>query len=241
MKKLARMMTMGGFGLLAALAVGAGPVQAAPVDSAPATRPGPRQIQLREGVQIAGYYRTAKACQRSGRFGERNAYWDVHKCAPVRVGLRRGAWALQAVSYDDWDRLGFAVPLSAVCEFPVQYRPTWVGQFRPGRPGYVHPYYPRYNRPGHGKGHDRPDYERPDYDRPGQGRPDHGNDYGRDHGGDYGRDHGRSEERQPGKPGDRPGDRSGFGTAKPPAPSTPVIPSPSPSTSTPVRGGHGSR
>ncbi|WP_433793513.1 hypothetical protein [Actinoplanes sp. CA-252034] len=230
MKKLARMMTMGGFGLLAALTVGAGPVQAAPANSVAVAKPGPRHIELREGVQIAGFYRTAGLCQRSGRFGERNAYWDVHKCSPVRVGVRRGAWALQTASYDDWDRLGFAVPLSAVCEFPVQYRPTWVGQFRPGRPGYVSPRYPRYNRPGHGRpDHGRPDHGRSDQGRPDQGRPDHGRP-----------DQGRPESRLPGSAA-KPGNRSGFGSAQP-VPSVSVSPSPSPSASTsaPVRGGHGS-
>jgi hypothetical protein len=101
----------------------------------PAAGPGPRHIELHEGVQIAGYYRTESACQRSGRFGERNAYWDRYSCDRVRVGHRRGAWALQAASDDDWDRLGFAVPLDAVGHFPARYRPVWVGQFRPGRPG----------------------------------------------------------------------------------------------------------
>ncbi|MEV4277036.1 hypothetical protein [Actinoplanes xinjiangensis] len=153
MKKLARMLTMGGFGLLTALAVGAGPVQATPGGTVPVTTPGPRHIELREDVQIAGYYRTESSCKRSGWFGERNAHWDVYQCDRVRVGYRRGAWALQAASYDDWNRLGFGIPLSAVCDFPAQYRPVWVGQFRPGRPGWVRPARPYRARPHHGRPH----------------------------------------------------------------------------------------
>jgi hypothetical protein len=138
MKKLTRLMTLGASGLLAALTLGAGPAQATTVDSVAHTKQSSPRYQLREGVQVAGFYQTLRACGLAGRFGERGgSFWDSYDCNPVRLGPRNGAWALQVVSFDNWDRRGFDVPLRAVCSFPSDFRPVWAGQYGPGRPSRV--------------------------------------------------------------------------------------------------------
>ncbi|MEV6350483.1 hypothetical protein [Actinoplanes sp. NPDC051851] len=95
-------------------------------------------MQFRDGIQVVGYFRTALGCEATGLFGRADGYWDEYDCTPVRIGPRAGSWALQVASIDNWDRLGFEVPLRAVCVFPVKYRPVWPGQFAPGRPAPAH-------------------------------------------------------------------------------------------------------
>jgi hypothetical protein len=136
MKNLTRILTMGGFGLLAALATGAGPANAATASTAaPEGKTVAHHTQWRSGDDIVGYYRNLRNCELAGQFGERAGNWDDHNCSIVRIGLRRGAWALQVASDDDWNRVGFGVPFGAINRFPGQFRPVWAGSFRPGRPG----------------------------------------------------------------------------------------------------------
>jgi hypothetical protein len=164
MKKLTRILTMSGFGLLAALAGGAGPAQA----SAPEGKTvGAHHVQWRAGDDVVGYYRTLRDCEIAGRFGERTGHWDDHNCSPVRVGVRRGAWALQVASNDDWHRHGFGVPFRATSGFPTQFRPVWAGAFNPG-PGNNHAG-PGMNHPGPGINHSGPgnDEPRPDMNHSG--------------------------------------------------------------------------
>ena len=137
MNKLTRIVVMGGFGLLAALATGVGPAQAATASGAAQSKPTVSQVQWRDGDQVVGYYRTPQGCELAGQFGERSGNWDDHDCSYVRLGLRRGAWALRVASDDDWRRLGFGVPFRAVVGFPNQFRPVWPGQFHPGHRGPV--------------------------------------------------------------------------------------------------------
>ncbi|MEU4239172.1 hypothetical protein [Actinoplanes sp. NPDC026619] len=162
MKKLTRILTMGGFGLLAALAT-AGPASAAPQGGHQENRPaGANRVEWRSGDQVVGFYRTLGSCELAGSFGERAGNWDDHLCSPVRVGVRRGAWALQVASDDNWDRIGFGVPFGAIGHFPGQFRPMWPGAFRPGQFGRPFP-----GRPGPG----RPFPGRPGPIRPGQPGP----------------------------------------------------------------------
>jgi hypothetical protein len=157
MNKLTRALTMGGFGLLAALATGAGPAQAATTGSVPESKSSAHHVEWRSGEQIVGYYRTLRGCELAGQFGERAGNWDDHNCSIIRLGFRRGAWALQVASYDDWDRGGFGVPFRAVHGFPSRFRPVWPGVFRPGHPGPVfgHPG-PVFGHPGPVFGHPGP-------------------------------------------------------------------------------------
>ena len=172
--KLTRIMTMGGFGLLTALA-GAGTAQAATVNPSPESKPAARHAQWQDGDRVVGFYRTLRGCALAGRFGERAGHWDEYDCTPVRIGLRRGAWALSVESDNDWNRSGFGVPFRAINRFPTQYRPVWPGQFRPGpfgRPGqHGHP--DQHGRPGHHGPIGRPGQHGP-IGRPGQhGQPGH--------------------------------------------------------------------
>ena len=137
MKKLTRILTMGGFGLLAALATGAGPANAATPSVTPEGKTVARHVQWRMGDDIVGYYRNLRDCELAGQFGERAGNWDDHNCTIVRLGLRSGAWALQVASDDDWDRVGFGVPFRAIHGFPGRFRPVWPGVFRPGHPGPI--------------------------------------------------------------------------------------------------------
>jgi len=144
MNKLTRAVTLGGFGVLTALTVGMGPAQAAPV--APVTPDSKTTVShnvWRGESQIIGFYRSLRACQLAGIYGERAGAWDDYDCTVVRVGARRGAWALEVADYDNWGSLGFGRPFQVIRGFPTQYRPVWVGQFRPVRPGQF-----RHFRPG---------------------------------------------------------------------------------------------
>jgi hypothetical protein len=193
LNKLTRAVTMGGFGLLAALA-SVGPAQAAtpatPKPAAPESKStAGHTARWNLDDQIVGYYRTLGQCELAGQYGERAGSWEDHDCSPVRIGLRRGAWALSVDDDDDWDRIGFDVPFRAIGGFPTRFRPVWPGQFRAGhhrapfgRPGHFGPGHPRPGvwgpgrpgnwgpgRPGNwGPGQSRPGHFDP---RPGQGGP----------------------------------------------------------------------
>ncbi|MET3428387.1 hypothetical protein BJ973_007599 [Actinoplanes tereljensis] len=153
---------MGGFGLLAALAT-AGPAAAATQSGNHEPRPAAAHQFWGSGEQVVGYYRTLQGCELAGNFGERVGNWDDHNCAPVRVGLRSGAWALQVASNDDWDRIGFGVPFRAIGGFPSRFRPVWPGQFRPG------PHWGFPGRPGGFGFPGRPGFPRPNFPRGQQG------------------------------------------------------------------------
>jgi hypothetical protein len=151
MKKLTRALTMGGFGVLAALAVGTAPAQASgTAGTAAASKSGPSHVaQWRDGTQVVGFYRSLRACELAGQFGERSGAWDDHDCDFVQLGVRRGSWALEVESEDDWGPAGFGRPFALVRGFPVQFRPGWWGQMRPGHRGMFRPGHPRpFFRPG---------------------------------------------------------------------------------------------
>jgi hypothetical protein len=137
MNKLTRILTMGGFGLLAALTTGAGAAQAATPTSIPEAKTVASHTQWRAGDEVVGYYRTLRGCELAGRFGERAGDWDDHNCSITRIGLRRGAWALQVSSDDDWNQRGFGVPFGVVHRFPSQFRPVWAGEFGSGHRGPI--------------------------------------------------------------------------------------------------------
>jgi hypothetical protein len=163
MKKLARILTMGGFGVLAAVATGAGAAQAAaPHGPAEHKAPAAHQIDWRGDDQIVGFYRTLPDCELAGNFGERVGNWDDHDCSIVRIGVRQGAWALRVASEDDWNRGGFGVPFRAIHGFPVRFRPVWPGVFRPGMPGPVFGHGgfggPGFGHGGPGFGHGGPGF-----------------------------------------------------------------------------------
>jgi len=100
MNKFTSLLTMTGLGALAALAIGAGPAQAAGTNASAAAKPSAGQAQQRHGEDYTvGYYRSGRACELTGRVGERFGRWDDHDCNFVRFGFHRGMWELQ-VSQD---------------------------------------------------------------------------------------------------------------------------------------------
>ncbi|MCM4081238.1 hypothetical protein [Paractinoplanes hotanensis] len=141
MNKLTRAITMGGFGVLAALAVGTGPAQAGTsAGAAVESKSTAGQVsQWRDGTQVVGFYRSLRDCELAGQFGERVGAWDDHDCDPVHLGVRRGTWALEVADDDNWGPAGFGRPFNVVRGFPSQFRPGWWGQVRAGSPGHFRP------------------------------------------------------------------------------------------------------
>jgi hypothetical protein len=107
MNKVTRIVTVTGMGALTALAIGAGPAQAAGTSGAAAAKPSAGQAQQRhDHGSTVGYYRSARACEVAGRIGERFRRWDDHDCELVRFGFRRGSWALEVSRDRDWNNHG---------------------------------------------------------------------------------------------------------------------------------------
>jgi hypothetical protein len=111
MNKLTRLLTVTGMGALTALAIGAGPAQAAGTTGSAAAKPSAGQAQQRHGSdRTIGYYRSARACEMAGRIGERFGRWDDHDCELVRFGFRRGSWALEIGRDRDRGHSGHGMP-----------------------------------------------------------------------------------------------------------------------------------
>ncbi len=134
MNKAMRMLTLVGMGLMAGATIGATPAMAADGtgQGAAAKKPVVQVQQHRGNDWVAGYYRTARACERAGWVGERFNKWDDYDCERVRFGFRRGLWALEVENDRNW------------------FRPGHGHGHGPGRPGHHH------GRPGNhhgGPGH----------------------------------------------------------------------------------------
>jgi hypothetical protein len=134
MNKATRLLTVTGMGALAALAIGAGPAQAAGTAGSPAAKPSAGQTQQSHNWdRTIGYYRSAGACEMAGRIGERFGRWDDHDCDFIRFGFRHGSWALQVGR--DWNRPGHGFPGHG---FPGHNRPGhgFPGHHQPGSQGH---------------------------------------------------------------------------------------------------------
>lgn len=95
MNKMMRTLTMAGLGLLAG-ASAAAPALAVEGTAATAQKPSTSQVQQDFGRErVAGFYRTYRACERAGRFGDWTGRWDRYQCSPVRYGFKRGTWVLK--------------------------------------------------------------------------------------------------------------------------------------------------
>jgi hypothetical protein len=103
---------MAGMGLMASVAIGAGPAQATDSNAQTAVKPATgkstqvQQDRWRDRDRIVGYYRSARACELAGRIGERFNRWEDYDCDYVRFGFRRGAWALEVEQNRHWGRPG---------------------------------------------------------------------------------------------------------------------------------------
>ncbi|WP_250009568.1 hypothetical protein [Actinoplanes sp. M2I2] len=102
-----RVFAVTGLGVLAGLTIGAGPAQASPATTQTDAKPGAGQTQQhRDRDGVVGYYRTLGACDLAGRVGEHFGRWDDYDCDLIRVGFRRGVWALEVERDDWWRRVG---------------------------------------------------------------------------------------------------------------------------------------
>ncbi len=112
MTKAIRLLTMAGMGLMASVAIGAGPAQATDNGAQPAAKPATtkaaqaQQDRFRDRDRVVGYYRSLRACEFAGRIGERFDRWEDYDCEYVRFGFRRGAWALEVEQGWGWNRPG---------------------------------------------------------------------------------------------------------------------------------------
>jgi hypothetical protein len=112
MNKTMRVLTMAGMGVIAGLAIGAGPAQAADTVSQPVTKTATAQAsqssqasqtkQFPRRDRVVGYYRTRGACEMAGRIGERFNRWNRYDCDYVRRPFGRGVWALEVSRGWNW-------------------------------------------------------------------------------------------------------------------------------------------
>ncbi|MGX6608136.1 hypothetical protein ACWKSP_39350, partial [Micromonosporaceae bacterium Da 78-11] len=92
-----------GVSLAAGATMGAGSASASTATpSAPAaTKSAAEQAPWHgNGDRVAGYFRSERDCERTGRLGEFRNRWDDYDCDRVRFGPRRG-WVVLTVSDDD--------------------------------------------------------------------------------------------------------------------------------------------
>jgi hypothetical protein len=95
MHKIVRTLTMAGLGLLAGASLGA-PALAS--DSGAKSTGKSSGTQVQQGwdrTYVQGYYRTLRGCKKVGAVGDWAGKWDNPRCFPVRIGFRRGLWALK--------------------------------------------------------------------------------------------------------------------------------------------------
>src|SRR4051812_31176018 len=101
MNRVTRVLAIAGLSLGAAVAIGAGPAQAAP-STTQNTSGSSAQVRGWDDDEVVGYFRTLRACERTGRIGEIRDRWDDYDCYRVRGSFNRGSWVLE-VSDDDWN------------------------------------------------------------------------------------------------------------------------------------------
>ena len=107
MNKAMRFLTMTGMGVLAGVAFGVGPAQAADATAATAGRSGQStQVKHWDRDEVVGYYRSLRACELAGRIGERFGRWDDYDCDFQRRGFHRGYFALEVERGWGWNRPG---------------------------------------------------------------------------------------------------------------------------------------
>lgn len=107
--QMVRTVAIAGLSLLAGAGIGT-PALAADDAARAAMKPEKSAVApyLPGLTEVVGFYRSPRACERAGWIGQRRGFWTGYDCDLVRVGFRRGAWALQ-VNRNDWcwDAPGF--------------------------------------------------------------------------------------------------------------------------------------
>lgn len=110
MNRITRLLAVGGIGLTAGIAAGAGPAQAATAAGQDGTHRHATQVTSHwdddDDTDLVGYYSSLRRCERVGRIGEFRDRWEDFDCLRVRYGVHRGDWALVVSDDDDDDRDG---------------------------------------------------------------------------------------------------------------------------------------
>ena len=103
MNRVTRVLAIAGLSLGAAVAIGAGPAQAAP-STGQTTAGSTTQARGWDDDEVVGYFNSRRECERVGRIGERRDRWDDYDCDRVRGGFGRGTWVLEVSDWNDgWD------------------------------------------------------------------------------------------------------------------------------------------
>ena len=104
MNRVARLLAVAGLSLGTAVAIGAGPAQAAPSTPQVTTQSATGGYYDFDDDETVGYFRTLRGCERVGRLGELRDRWDGYDCDRVYRGPFRGAWELTVEDWnDDYD------------------------------------------------------------------------------------------------------------------------------------------
>jgi hypothetical protein len=136
MNRFTRILTMAGLGLVTGVTMAAGPAMAA-TSSDQGTAKSGNSVgeQRRWGDRVVDVFRSYRACDRAGEYGEDRGYWDDYDCYRVggHHGGGRNGYAL-VVDEDEWGH-GWGG------HFPGNWGNNWrpyPGGFFPGfRPGGV--------------------------------------------------------------------------------------------------------
>ena len=100
MRNTTRFISVTAMGLMAGVAIGAGPAQASGTATQPDAKAGTQQHIGRDDV--VGYFHTLPTCEIAGRIGERQGQWDYYDCDIVRIGFGGGGWRLTVERDRGW-------------------------------------------------------------------------------------------------------------------------------------------
>ncbi|GAA0530227.1 hypothetical protein GCM10010172_08700 [Paractinoplanes ferrugineus] len=131
MNRFTRILTMAGLGLVTGVTMAAGPAMAT-TSSDQGTAKSGNSVgeQRRWGDRVVDVFRTYRACDRAGEYGEDRGYWDDYDCYRT-INRGRGGYVL-VVEEDNWGH-GWGG------RFPSSWGNDWrpyPGGFFPGiRPG----------------------------------------------------------------------------------------------------------
>jgi hypothetical protein len=127
MNRFTRILTMAGLGLVTGVTMAAGPAMASTSSDQGTSKSGTNAgDSYRHGDRVVGVFRSWRACDRAGEYGEDEGFWQDYECEPIRGGFRRG-FAL-IVDYDNWGH-GWGG------HFPSHWGNSWrpyPGHFFPG-------------------------------------------------------------------------------------------------------------
>ncbi|GAA2610351.1 hypothetical protein [Paractinoplanes durhamensis] len=101
MNRFTRILTMAGLGLVTGVTMAAGPAMAASSSDQGTAKSGSNASEARRfGDRTVGVFRSYRACDRAGEYGEDRGYWEDYDC--VRIFWHGSVGYRLVVDYDDW-------------------------------------------------------------------------------------------------------------------------------------------